>query len=265
MRVPDWSDEAVKLRMMVYGVPGAGKTTFASTADDDPRTARAFIIDAGGNTVSIRKNNPAPVVAVLESMADLDKIFNFLLRQKPDDPMRTALGIDSDVRFNTVVIDTLTEIQRIAIHEERGTAYPTQSMFDRGAPLSVLSIPGMRIQDWGQILQKMTAIASMFYQLPMHVIITCQERLDIEQDLDGRIVSSTARPFLQGSSADTVPAWATLIGRIVRRPAPGSAPIPWMVFTSTTKWYGKNQISMTLPPEIQNPTVSSILDAVIQG
>jgi hypothetical protein len=263
--IPDYSDDgSILLRMMVYGVPGAGKTTFASTFDDDPRTSRVLIVDVGGNSISIRKNSPKPLVLIPESLNDIDRIFAFCLRQKPDDPIREALGIDSDVKINTVVIDTLSEVQRMAIHEERGVAYATDSAYQAGVPLSIRNTPTMRIQDWGGILQKMTTLASMFYKLPIHVIITCQEKLEIEEE-DGKIISSTARPFLQGGSADAVPAWATLIGRITRRPVPGRASVPFMQFTNTTRWYGKNQVSLTLPNEIQDPTASKILDAVIAG
>ena len=101
------------LRLGIYGTPGAGKTTLLGTAELDPRTAPALIINASGNPTSLRKLPKQPYVITLDSLKDLTPLYDFFHKGQPSNHrIARALELPDGFKFKTLIFDSVTEVQR---------------------------------------------------------------------------------------------------------------------------------------------------------
>src|SRR4051812_4997929 len=86
------------LNLLIYGEPGAGKTYLAATAQDSEATSPILFLDVEGGTVTIRRRKDVDVVKV-RSMQQVEEIHN-------------KLYADTERYYKTVIIDSLTELQK---------------------------------------------------------------------------------------------------------------------------------------------------------
>jgi len=250
------------LRILPYGQPGTGKTGFCGTFDQDERTARTLFLNAAGNPIRIMKQEPAPIVLDIESIKDFNLVYSFISGgQNKEHKFRELYEIEPEITFKTVVIDTITEVQRMINLDLMGIG---MANFNEEAV--------MRIQDWGTSLTKVINLVNLFYSLPVHVIITAQERAEID-DATSRI---NYKPYLQGQAVDIAPAYAEIIGRMrrmIRGPQTGSPAIAEeastdsdivtvMYFESAGKYMAKNQVDLRIGKHMANPSATKILDLI---
>lgn len=162
-------------KMIIFGNPGAGKTTLASTIG---RVGKTLMVDLPGeqglsvvrgtpwskNLVPVRPKTP-------QDMADL---IDHLISGKHD--------------FKAVVVDSFSAWQRMAERHVLGNTKAT------GLTAHRPDAPAMKIQDWGRskslvedLARSMFSLADSTLANPMHVIFTCH-RAD-ETDKDGNIVT----------------------------------------------------------------------------
>ena len=88
------------LKILVYGSPGVGKTVFAATTNDDKRTSPALLIDLEGGTLSIADKD-IDVVRVTK-FKQFNEIYEYLRNGS---------------HYKTVIIDSLTEVQKLNMYE----------------------------------------------------------------------------------------------------------------------------------------------------
>lgn len=246
------------LRLLVFGAGGSGKSTLISSFDDAMDGKRVLILEAGGNPISIIDRDPEPLVVTIERTSDLDRIYSFLMNQGPKHPIRSELGIGPDVEIGAVALDTLTEMQLIVTDELLNiTAKPT-------------GFRKIQIQEWGDITGNTIHWVRMFRNLPLHLIIACQER-----HLYDQLTETTDNvPMLRGQGGEAVPAYADLACRLVRKPyrekpkpgERGGRPQLKTVafFEPGTTWFAKNQVAPGVLEEMVDPTGNKILSAVNQ-
>lgn len=151
MEIKTFTPEDHKIKALIYGASGAGKTVFAGTAKN------AIYASAEGGLLSIADKKPDFVD--IKSLKDLTDLYFFLLRE--------------DHKYKTVVIDSITEINeiiKIEIEKKIGRA--------------------MQIQDWGDLSKKIRDIFRKFRDLPMNVILVAQEMYINDEDKIKKIVPS---------------------------------------------------------------------------
>lgn len=198
------------LKLLIYGKPGKGKTTFAGSAALDPRTAPVLWIDAGGNTISLTRlgifeGDPRLKPLALEKLSDLAECYRWFREgQKPQDVYALENGLTPPYR--TLVFDGITQMQRLS--------------FDAIMKTEDLS-PGLipPKPEWGHyrsVLGQMIGIASKFYTLRLHVIVTALEHPEPRYLTPGDNQSAYTyyEPLLAGQSVDEFPSWALNVGRI---------------------------------------------------
>lgn len=83
------------LNILVYGVPGAGKTTFCASAADVPQCSPVLLVDVGAGSRSIAHRDDIDVI-VPQSWEEMGEILAYL--RTPASPYRT------------VIVDTLSEL-----------------------------------------------------------------------------------------------------------------------------------------------------------
>lgn len=247
------------LRLLVFGAGGTGKSTLIASFDQAMNGKRVLILEAGGNPISIMDLEPEPVVVSITATTDLDRIYSFLLNQSDKHPLRSELGLPPDMEFGAVAFDTVTELQLLIMDELLNIkAKPT-------------GFRKVQIQEWGDITGNTIHVVRMFRNLPLHLIVACQER----HEYDDLTELTNSVPMIRGQGGEAIPAYADLACRLVRKPyrepsqpgqqktVGGKSTIKTVAFFEPgTTWFAKNQAAPGLLTELVDPTGEKILSAV---
>ena len=151
----DLKSSAIKI--LIYAPSGAGKTFSASTLKD-----KTLIISAESGLLSLSsekidyidmtKNEKLETIDYADRLANLSKVYNFLVK--------------SDHKYETVFIDSLTEIaQIIDAHCEK--KFPERK-------------DGM--VRWGEYNKIFTSLVKKFRDLPINVIFTCLSAVEKDEN-----------------------------------------------------------------------------------
>lgn len=170
------SDYGKYIKALIFGDPGAGKTLISSTFPNP------LYASAEGGLMSIADRN-IPYVDI-RSTDDLLAIKNSV---DQDPEMREEiLGFPVD----TIVVDTIDEIQKIMIAER----------------LKATRHSAMELQDWGWLSEQMRAMIRGFRNIPIHVVFTCH----LKEVNDGETGRVSYKPELQGSISDGIAGYVDL-------------------------------------------------------
>lgn len=169
------------IKAIVFGEPGAGKTLMSSTFPNP------FYVVADPGLMSIADRN-IPFVEV-EDTSDILGIKALLDQDAAS--REEMLGFPVD----TVVIDTIDEVQRILIQERLKSEKKT----------------AMTLPDWGWLSEQMQGIVRGFRNLDMNVVFTCH----LKEVTDGDTGRVYQKPGMQGGIADQLPGFVDLSMAIV--------------------------------------------------
>lgn len=167
-------------KVLICGDPGAGKTLISSTWPN------VLYASAEGGLMSVADRN-IPYVEIKKS-EDLLRLKNML--EQPADVREEMLGFPVE----TVVIDTIDEIQKILMRER----------------MESQKRDAMQMQDWGWLNEQMQAIVRGFRNLDMHVVFTCHLKETVDSE-SGRV---TYRPAMAGAIGDSIPSYVDLALRL---------------------------------------------------
>jgi len=143
MQIRVYTPTSHKVKALVYGASGSGKTSFAGTAKD------ALFLSAEGGLLSLAEK--AVSYVDIHSLRDLEEALVFL-QKNPS-------------KFKTVIIDSISEINDIIMNEiERRTGRK------------------MQIQDFGELSQKIKSLLRRFRDLDMHVLFLALEKSLTDND-----------------------------------------------------------------------------------
>lgn len=176
IRTTGSDDYGKYIKALICGPPGAGKTLTASTWKNP------FYASAEAGLMSIADRN-IPYMKV-EEIDDLLHL-KILLDQNPAD-REEMFGFPID----TLVVDTLDEIQRMLIRER----------------LEATKQEALRVQDWGYIGETMSAMARGLRNLDINVVFLLHLK-EVNDADSGRLYW---KPQLQGQFADQVPGMVDL-------------------------------------------------------
>lgn len=169
-------DYGKKIKALICGNPGAGKTLTSSTW---PNVLYASA-EGGLMSVADRKVNYVDI----DSSTTLLELKN-ALSQSPAVREKT-FGFPVE----TVVIDTIDEIQRIFIRER----------------LADQRREAMVLQDWGWLGERMIATINGFRNLDLNVVFTAHLK-EVKDEETGKL---WLKPGLQGATADQIAAYVDL-------------------------------------------------------
>ncbi len=171
------------LSIAVYGRSGTGKTTFAGTA---PKPLLILDVNDRG-TISV-KGQPETYVLSIEKWEDFEEAYWYLK--------------SGNHNFQSVVIDTLTQLQDLAIRQVVGNE-SSDTVISRRA--------------WGTVSALMKTWVLNFRDLPLCKIFICQDRItttsDDENDTDPEMIAPEVGPALSPSVARTLNAAVDVIGQ----------------------------------------------------
>lgn len=172
MEIKTFSPSSHKIKAVVYGASGSGKTHFAATA---PKPI--FASAEAGLLSTIGVSDKIDYVEI-KTMQDLADLRNYLTT-KPH-------------KYETVVIDSITEINDIIKSSIEATKHRD-----------------MQLQDWGTLAKKIKNILREFRDMDMHVIFIAQEAPG-EKDAEGNTLKMV--PSLNGKSATDIAYYMDIVG-----------------------------------------------------
>jgi len=170
------------LSISVYGRSGTGKTTFAGTA---PKPLLVLDVNDRG-TISI-KGQPETYVLSIEKWEDFEEAYWYLK--------------SGNHNFQSVAIDTLTQLQDLAIRQVVGEDSADMVISKRA---------------WGSVSSLMKTWILNFRDLPLCKIFICQDRLtagDEDEGTDPEMIAPEVGPALSPSVARTLNAAVDVIGQ----------------------------------------------------
>lgn len=221
------------LNLLMYGHPGSGKTFLAGTAQDHELTKPVLILDVEGGTTTLRGRKDIDVIQV-RSPQHIKEIHD-------------KLREDNDGYYRTVVIDSLTELQKLdmrMIMEEVVRQRPGQD----------IDVPSQR--EWGKSNEHIRRIVRAFRDLPMNTIFTA---LMVEYK-DEKTGTVTYYPSLPGKLKSEAPGFLDIVGYLYVT-AEGDDLIRRIQFLQSQKIIAKDRTG-ALGHFMDTPTIPKMFDLI---
>jgi len=229
-------EDALWLKLLLYGPSGVGKTSLAGTALDDERMSPVLFVDSEGGLASIgwRKPERLPSTNVRATLRMLRKHFE-----------QGGLSRDG-TPYRTIVIDSLSDLAERLTRE-----LATGELMER--------------QDWGRYDNYMRDFVRYLCDLPVHLIVTCTER----ENTDGTWIE----PGIKGSIRSSIPYYFGTVARMTTKARPDpkdpKARIVerFLTLQAETRFLAKDRMDPhgVMPREMLNPTATKLMERLTAG
>lgn len=173
--------EKQKVRALLYGPMGVGKTTFAATFPNP------LFIDSDKGGLTLRKLN-IPYISIEHGEKAYEKVSDIL------DALRNREAPFDEIQVDTIVFDSLTSLMDIFMYET--VKFPSGPGKPGRDPVNTKP----EYDDYMKVGNRMKTTMLRCKDLKVNVVATCGERLDKDEVL-GTFVG---RPNLVGSYRETI-------------------------------------------------------------
>lgn len=275
------------IKILVYGAFGTGKTSFAGSSVDVDGMRDVLMVNAESGTMSIEdaehivhrdlidqvRTKDFKTVALVQEFLiahckarDNNDIMGMKRLQArmfstPDQQIRAEeITEDEDEegpyrmrRYNTVIIDSLTEVDVFSMYHLLGIQ--TDMKLDKDIDVA-------QFAEFRKNNQMMQLLVRAYRDLEMNVILVCSTQFN--QDELKRMLWT---PSLTGQLKGQVQGFVDIVGFLqVGKPAEGSKEIPRRLFVQPIGQFdAKNRIASFKEPFITQPTMGKIMDAFRQA
>ena len=258
------------VKILVYGPYGAGKTWFVASAADVPEMQDVLFIEAEAGKETLINFWPDLPRIEISTYSQMARIYEFLKRHcmyrdlmSPQGPIsqeeadgllleleqRVTPGISQPHHFRTVIIDSLSEVQKYCMYHILGVQIGKQ-------PLD-MEPPTAEFKQWGQDSEMMRLLVRSLRDLPMHVLFACQG-----QELEGVGKRTVYRPSLPGKLVIEVPGFLDMVGFLFPSDPDDQGTVHRRLHLQQNALFAaKNRFSAIKAPYIDDPTVGKLATA----
>lgn len=221
----------MKLKMLVYGDPGVGKTVFAAGAD------KAVLFDVEGGALSIQQriNSKKVIHKRIETFQELEDAV-ITLREKQGQKGGPE----------TIIIDSITEVQK-KLMDHIVSANP-----ELKRPYG----DGLTLSDWGYNTERMRRFIRMVRDLDYNIVLTALA-MGVKDEATGAI---STMPSLSQKLAADVCGYMDIVGYLYVDEEDGQT-VRRMLTQPKGHYYAKDR-SGQLDTIITNPTYNAVHSAV---
>jgi hypothetical protein len=160
----------VKLKIMPYGVPGVGKTTFIGQANDHPDLSPVLVLNLEGGLLSLAARDDVDSIDI-RSTAHFEEVFDAIANNEQ------GLGA-----YKTIAIDSGTELAKMSLGE---WVHRNMDRQERKGKLDAdRTRDDVEIQDYGKMTVEMRRLFGQYRHLDRHVIITAREKFVYPPGMD---------------------------------------------------------------------------------
>ncbi len=270
------SQREKKLKMLIYGKAGTGKTTFAASAVDVPQMGHILMINAeGGELVfhdNIRIKNPTGIdIATVDQFNDVPKMCDFLIKHVKYRNMNNDAGDDllrkqesqfsgvpwqeikTPKKYNTIIVDSLSEINAYCMN----TLLAVSGKFKLEDITSEMKAP--EFVEYNKNNYMINTLVRAFRDLDINSVIICGR--NFEQDEMKRYHYT---PALTGKLSTQVQGYMDIVAYLASSDKPDDKGVVnrRLMLQPTSKWDAKCRISSFKDPHLENPTMSSLMKAM---
>jgi len=233
--IDDW------LNILVYGVPGCGKTHFLGTAADDPRTSPVLVLDVEGGLRTLRKfpNKHNIERIVVRSLRDIDEKYNMLYHSIAE----------GRFPYKTIGIDSGTELADLDMRLVMADAY------QRNPDKVNIDVPSPR--EWGITRNHMRKLIRAFKDLPCNFIMTAQMG---EKQEEGQ--PTTYFPGFAGKLVREAPGFFDIVGYLSVDYDPTGGPVTRKLQIQGTKKVVAKDRDDLLGGLMENPTIPQMWNKI---
>lgn len=257
MSVQKVSEREDFVKLLVYGLPGSGKTYLIGTAQDIESMSPVLVIDIEGGTKTLRKQHPDIDVIRIKDVWDVKgRLVSSAWKQLQDvyDDLKTGKS-----QYKTVALDTLTEAHSLSLslaiefNVEKAEAKGRDR--DPEAPEQA---------DWGRAGTMVRKMVRAFRDLDCHVIFTAHEA-ELKDEKTGGI---TVQPSLPGKLAKEVPGYMDEVlylyakEEVIDKDTKKRGVVRKILTQPTGKYVAKDR-SDNMPLVLSDPTMEKIAGFVL--
>jgi phage nucleotide-binding protein len=214
--------------LLIYGDPGVGKTVLAGSAHIVAEMTPVLFLDIEGGTMSLRKKYPGVKVIRIEKFADLIRVWQALK--------------DGKHNFKTVVVDSLTEAQKLGMYQIMAAAKLKDP--ERDPDLA-------GIGEWGKNTEQIRKLVRAFRDLPMNTIFTA---LAMQEQL--RSGGRRVKPSLSAKLSNEVAGFLDVVVYMYNKTNDGKT--ERKLLTLATEEFVAKDRSDNLPPVVPDPDMKKL-------
>lgn len=222
------------INLLVYGDPGVGKTVLAASASLVPEMSPVLFIDVEGGMLSAASMGFEVDVVRVQTWRDMQKVYDALY--------------DEETEYRTVVLDSLTEIQKFSMLNIMKEVMAADGSRDPDIP---------SIREWGKNIEQTRKTVRAFRDLPVNTILTALAM----SDKDPRTNLTKTKPSLSGKLSNEVAGffdevlyyYVKMVDKELRR---------YILTDKTDKEEAKDRSGRLPRPVMEAPTMRKIYDCM---